>query len=810
MALSGAYRETLTRHAVLLKQAETFRARPDDFASLLSERGGIARKDLDAFEHLHARARRHRRAATMRHVHWIKKEAEQEAQHPKPELRQRELALEGGRAEAPRRADTVTRDTAGIQSSDRVAAEARIIDTVPPVEAEDYPWALAAVAQEDVPPPRLDQDPPRPDWYAPYEALQRDWGQLIERVQQTGEPLFYAERYADMIPRIQALAENPDIPAKSRAPMIEALQNHQRDLSARKYIEDYLDAAERHMDTHASVQRVADNLGVRIVEVSDHLGWRQEADRLTAAAETILADGESYGVHLDNMETDGARVERELSRLRHVIREDNEYASERKTPEPHSEPADTREKVEQPEPAKADWLAPYEVLRQDWNELIKSVRQTGEPLFYAKGYMDMIPRIRKLMENPDIPAESRAPMIQALENHQRYLSTRKHILDYPGEAQRHMDARASLQHAAADQENELTGVQAYPDWRQEAERLTAAGEAILSGKETYGAHLDRIVEARTLMIRALSALGEAIGDDDKELAEREARELRRQRFLHLAGPRFALVDGAALDPSRAMSPGAATMRAGLSRLGRTIGHLVGGQDYHNRMRTATFAREALERSEELKRDWNRQVERAAEEGVHVIYTDGYAYLHKELDTIAGDMLLDRGVKSEISAVLAQLGKAMSNRNYFDNWPKLMAGQMDRREALAAKAAERGVAFPDHEDYDTWRNVTDFAVGRCEGLMDDPVNYGIHLDYIAHAQESLGSALARVRDVLEDDDRHLAATLAGQHEGEDIRMREERVARLLDDPEKLRELRQQRAERKAGQQQSRGRHWSMRI
>ena len=203
-------------------------------------------------------------------------------------------------------------------------------------------------------------------------------------------------------------------------------------------------------------------------------------------------------------------MERELSRLRHVIREDNEYASERKTPEPHSEPADTREKVEQPEPAKADWLAPYEVLRQDWNELIKSVRQTGEPLFYAKGYMDMIPRIRKLMENPDIPAESRAPMIQALENHQRYLSTRKHILDYPGEAQRHMDARASLQHAAADQENELTGVQAYPDWRQEAERLTAAGEAILSGKETYGAHLDRIVDSQDPHDKG--ALGASRGD----------------------------------------------------------------------------------------------------------------------------------------------------------------------------------------------------------------------------------------------------------------------------------------------------------
>ena len=229
------------------------------------------------------------------------------------------------------------------------------------------------------------------------------------------------------------------------------------------------------------------------------------------------------------------------------------------------------------------------------------------------------------------------------------------------------------------------------------------------------------------------------------------------------------------------------------------------------MRTATFAREVLERAEVLKRDWNRLVDRAAEGGVHVIYTDGYDRLHEELDTVSKNMLLDRGVESEISAVLAQIGKVVSNRNYFDSCREFMAGRLDRREVLEAEAAERGVAVPGHEDYDKWRDVTDFAVGRCEELMDDPGNYGIHLDCIALREESLGSALSRVREVLEDDDRHLAAALAGQREGESHRMREERIARLLDDPEKLRELRQQRAERKAEtQQQSKGRHWSMRI
>ena len=289
VALSRAYRETLTRHAVLLKQAAAFRARPDEFASLLAQRGGIARKDLDAFEDLHARARRHRRAATMRHVHRIKKEAEQEAQQPKPELRQGELALEGGRA------DTVTRDTAGMQSSDRDAAPAQYVDTVPPGEAEDYPWAHAAAAQEDVPPP--DQDPPKPAWHAPYEALWRDWSELIEtRPANRGAVILRQGIHGHDPAHPGELAENPDIPAKSRAPMIEALENHQRDLSARKHVEDCLDAAERHMDTHASLQRVAGSLGVPIVKVSDHLGWRQEADRLLAAAEAILADGERYGI----------------------------------------------------------------------------------------------------------------------------------------------------------------------------------------------------------------------------------------------------------------------------------------------------------------------------------------------------------------------------------------------------------------------------------------------------------------------------------------------------------------------------------
>ena len=77
--------------------------------------------------------------------------------------------------------------------------------------------------------------------------------------------------------------------------------------------------------------------------------------------------------------------------------------------------------------------------------------------------------------------------------------------------------------------------------------------------------------------------------------------------------------------------------------------------------------------------------------------------------------------------------------------------------------------------------------------------------MARRGKSLASALSDVREVLREDDRHIAASLAGQREGEDERAREDRIARLLDDPEQLKNPRRQRAERKGARRQEERRH-----
>ena len=178
VALGRAFRETLNRHAVLLKQAAAFRARPDDFASLLAQRGGIGRKDLDAFEELHTRARRHRRAATMRHVHRIKWEAEQ--QGVEPEMRQGE--------------------TAAVTPAERIQPDRPRHDSAQSrahPETPNTPPVATAVR---------DAEPAKPYWYAPYMALRQDWNAFIEGARQAGMMTFYAKGYRSPTPSAKPLS----------------------------------------------------------------------------------------------------------------------------------------------------------------------------------------------------------------------------------------------------------------------------------------------------------------------------------------------------------------------------------------------------------------------------------------------------------------------------------------------------------------------------------------------------------------------------------------------------------------------------
>ena len=330
VALGDRYRQTLDRHGALLKQAGSFRARPEAFGTLLAGRAGIGRRELDEFVSLHDRARRHRRAAVMRQAHRARREEQRQAPEP-------------GTRQGLRPADESTVETVSLTPP-------AYFDTVPPPTDEDHARALAMAAQEEqearrarkeAAPPAPAPRPAEPAWWPAYESVARAWNALVREARQAGTPAFYAKGYTDLIPRVRALAENPDIPAERRAPMNQALRNHERHLAARKHIEDYAESAERHMSEHAPLRRVAEDLDVEVAEVPGYPAWRREAERLKKAGQAIRADRRAFGPHLARMAVAESRIGWALSDIAHVLRQDDAALRETVALRAELEKADT-------------------------------------------------------------------------------------------------------------------------------------------------------------------------------------------------------------------------------------------------------------------------------------------------------------------------------------------------------------------------------------------------------------------------------------------------------------------------------------
>lgn len=102
----------------------------------------------------------------------------------------------------------------------------------------------------------------------------------------------------------------------------------------------------------------------------------------------------------------------------------------------------------------------------------------------------------------------------------------------------------------------------------------------------------------------------------------------------------------------------------------------------------------------------------------------------------------------------------------------------------------------------------------ERVLADWLRYGFHFQ--GPARRGLQSALTGVREVLAELDRQMAEALVLERKDDDLRRREERIAALFDDPEKLRELHRRQMERrevrKAARRRRKGRYQvrSMRI
>ncbi len=328
VALGEAYSETLARHAVLLKQAEAFRARPDDFASLLAEQGGIGRRDLDAFENLHTRARRHRRAATMRHVLRIKKEAEQQGLKP------------GGRQGT--REGVPPLETVAVPAGREPGVQTPPVLSAPSVEEPSTP------TKEDI------------AWDA-YSELRQEWSDHLAAAERAGVHAIYVNGYEQLRARMVVLAENPALEDRPRRSLGKVLSQLDEATETRREVEDYLAAVKDRLEYRKAVlETVAMDLNKPVTGLTGYGRWRVEIDRLAEAGRRIMDDRDTYSPHLNGIPLGLEHLRWALTDMGRLIDRDDRQvaqAAERERQGDQTAPQETDEERQRRAEAEAQEFA---------------------------------------------------------------------------------------------------------------------------------------------------------------------------------------------------------------------------------------------------------------------------------------------------------------------------------------------------------------------------------------------------------------------------------------------------------------------
>ncbi len=297
VALSPAFRETLDRHGVLMKQAVSFRARPQVFERLLAERAGIGEGEIKEFRKQHARAGKYLRSVTARAAHRARRDAPREE----------------------------------AQFAEGAAAGVAVPAAEPAPEVSPPPPTSEAVA------PGPERDTP-PDWRTLYGELQRDWNDHVARSEEPDLPLLLTDGYDALIRRVHVLAEHPSLTERARSVIDQLLEYHDDETVARETAEGYLAAAERHVEAYKVLEREAGERGLPISRLDAWPQWREAAELLAATGKAVLTDDERYGAYLDAMMIGRERARLTVEQLRNRLDENRALATRPEPRQPRHEP----------------------------------------------------------------------------------------------------------------------------------------------------------------------------------------------------------------------------------------------------------------------------------------------------------------------------------------------------------------------------------------------------------------------------------------------------------------------------------------
>ena len=301
VALSPAFRETLDRHGALMKQAASFRARPQVFERLLSERAGIGGGELRELGDVHARAGSYLRSVTARATRRARQQAEEES----------EGAVEAASLVPPDYLDSIPPPTDEDHAEGRAeaawqAGEPGQDQGVGAAEAAAREARAGAAGREAAPVPPPPEAPapsaaPMDLSQAAYRRLRRNWRAHLRRAESEGVHRFDLDGADALVERIAAFATREGLAAEPRAQLEELVGQYRAHVEARDRVRDHLRDVDRHWLRYRTITERARQRDVPRQELRSWQIWLDRNERLLRAGRAILDDPATYGAHLDRI-----------------------------------------------------------------------------------------------------------------------------------------------------------------------------------------------------------------------------------------------------------------------------------------------------------------------------------------------------------------------------------------------------------------------------------------------------------------------------------------------------------------------------
>ena len=323
------------------------------------------------------------------------------------------------------------------------------------------------------------RDALRDDRRRAFGWLTKEVNRQARQARESPTEVFHVPRYGEMVAEAQALSGQKALPARMQEVVASWLKYHARCEPICRQI--------RELPARAAA--LTADCPERPATLDALRDWRKRAESMIAEASAMLVKKGPHAPHLAAMPGERGELVTAKSSLESAL-----------------------------------VAVKAEELRRDWNAHVAEAKAARVDPFYVVGHTELIDRLQQLRNQPAVtalPVSELAQIDSILGEAQRQDRALSHVKEYLAQIEPCRTRLQQLNELAHTQRLELRDVPSYNEWHDTAERLFAAGKAIVDDHKTYGPCLNHTFHAWKDVHASIRELESSLGRDTSSLRHQQ-------------------------------------------------------------------------------------------------------------------------------------------------------------------------------------------------------------------------------------------------------------------------------------------------